>query len=93
MPTGFNLKKGFGFITPDDGSHPEVFAHHTAVQAEGFRYLNEGEKVRARLAARLRASPLAAAAAATASLSAHSFATAVAATSHALPSRLAAGQV
>ncbi|MXX79295.1 MAG: cold shock domain-containing protein [Gemmatimonadales bacterium] len=40
----FNDQKGFGFIALDDGS-AEVFVHHTAIQADGFRSLAEGEKV------------------------------------------------
>ena len=39
----FNDAKGFGFITRENG--PDVFVHHTAIQAEGFRSLNEGDKV------------------------------------------------
>ena len=40
----FNDQKGFGFITPDDGS-PDVFAHFSEVQGEGFKTLSEGQKV------------------------------------------------
>jgi CspA family cold shock protein len=47
MKTGtvkwFNDAKGFGFITQESG--PDVFVHHTAIVAEGFRSLTEGERV------------------------------------------------
>lgn len=48
MATGtvkwFNADKGYGFITPDDGS-PDVFAHFSGIQGAGYRSLNEGQKV------------------------------------------------
>jgi CspA family cold shock protein len=40
----FNDSKGFGFITPDDGQK-DCFVHHTAIQADGFKTLTEGERV------------------------------------------------
>jgi CspA family cold shock protein len=40
----FNNDKGFGFITPEDGSK-DLFVHHSAIQGKGFRTLDEGEKV------------------------------------------------
>ena len=39
----FNEDKGFGFIAREGG--PDVFAHFSAIQGEGFRTLNEGQKV------------------------------------------------
>lgn len=48
MATGtvkwFNPDKGFGFITPDDGS-ADIFVHHSAIDMSGFRTLDEGQQV------------------------------------------------
>jgi len=47
MPQGtvkwFNPEKGYGFISRDDGD--DVFVHHTGINGEGFRSLDEGQRV------------------------------------------------
>jgi cold shock protein len=40
----FNSTKGYGFVTPDDGS-PDVFVHYSAIEGTGYRELSEGERV------------------------------------------------
>jgi cold shock protein len=40
----FNEKKGFGFITPDDGGK-ELFVHHSEIKTNGYATLAEGQKV------------------------------------------------
>jgi len=40
----FNAEKGFGFITPDGGGQ-DLFVHHTAIQSQGFRTLDENQRV------------------------------------------------
>jgi len=40
----FNAEKGYGFITPDDGSK-DLFVHFSEIQGSGYRSLDEGQKV------------------------------------------------
>lgn len=48
MPTGtvkwFNEEKGYGFIAPDEGGE-DLFVHYSSIEMEGFRVLEEGQKV------------------------------------------------
>lgn len=48
MPQGtvkwFNAEKGYGFITPADGTQ-DLFVHFSAIQSEGYRSLDEGQNV------------------------------------------------
>jgi CspA family cold shock protein len=39
----FNDQKGYGFITPESGN--DVFVHHSEIQGEGFKTLDEGQEV------------------------------------------------
>lgn len=39
----FDERKGFGFITTEDGQ--DIFVHYTSIQADGFKNLNEGDEV------------------------------------------------
>ncbi len=41
----FNEEKGFGFIAPPSDGTADVFAHYSAIVADGFRSLNEGQQV------------------------------------------------
>ncbi|MDA8321428.1 MAG: cold-shock protein [Actinomycetota bacterium] len=48
MPQGtvkwFNSTKGYGFIAPDEGG-ADIFVHHSAIQSQGFRTLEENQRV------------------------------------------------
>jgi CspA family cold shock protein len=48
MATGvvkwFSEEKGYGFITPDEGSK-DLFVHHTGISGDGFKSLDDGQKV------------------------------------------------
>jgi cold shock protein len=48
MPVGtvkwFNAEKGYGFITPEGGSK-DVFVHYSAIERQGFKSLEEGQRV------------------------------------------------
>ena len=39
----FDSKKGYGFISPDDGD--DIFVHYTSIQGDGYRTLEEGQRV------------------------------------------------
>jgi CspA family cold shock protein len=39
----FNSQKGYGFITPEEGE--DVFVHHSEIQGDGYKTLDEGQKV------------------------------------------------
>ena len=48
MPAGtvkwFSSEKGYGFITPEEGTK-DLFVHYSAIQGDGYKTLNEGDKV------------------------------------------------
>ncbi|KNC84338.1 hypothetical protein SARC_03443 [Sphaeroforma arctica JP610] len=41
----FNRTKGYGFITPEEAGAPDLFVHHSNIQMEGYRYLEDGAQV------------------------------------------------
>jgi len=49
MPTGtvkwFNNRKGYGFVVPDEQVEEDVFIHYSSIEMEGFKSLNEGQKI------------------------------------------------
>ncbi len=49
MPTGtvkwFNNRKGYGFLIPDEQAEEDVFIHYSSIEMEGFKTLNEGQKI------------------------------------------------
>ncbi len=49
MPTGtvkwFNNRKGYGFVVPDEQVEEDVFIHYSSIEMEGFKTLNEGQKI------------------------------------------------
>ena len=49
MPTGtvkwFNNRKGYGFLVPDEQAEEDVFIHYSSIEMDGFKTLNEGQKI------------------------------------------------